>query len=188
MVILNFSERYWLYLSNSLYIMKKRHPIKQIKENICNAVLHCHTLNRDRHKNHNIICILTLLCSLACSIETVGQTIKFSYDDAGNRISKSILFSMTRAYGGNADFSDDTSITSDVFLSYSDDILTIFVPNLADEVSYDITISTLGGQVIRKETVNKELHKINTRKYISGMYIVCLTYNGEKRSWKFTKE
>ncbi len=98
---------------------------------------------------------------------------------------------MTRASGGNANISfdsGDTDMTSDVFISYSDNIITFFVPDLTDIVSYDIVISSIGGQVIRKETVNKELHKINTRKYISGVYIVCLTYNGEKRSWKFTKK
>lgn len=158
---------------------------------ICSPFLRCHTKNRDRHRNLIIIRVLTLLCSLACSIETVGQTIKFSYDDAGNRVSKSIYFPMTRASKGNANISfdsGDTGMTSDVFISYSDNILTFFVPDLTDMVSYDIVISTIGGQVIRKETVRKELHKINTRKYFSGVYIVCLTYNGEKRSWKFTKK
>lgn len=169
----------------------KKYPVKQIKEIIGSPFLRGQAMDRGRHRNLNVIYVLTLLCSLACPIDTAGQTINFSYDDAGNRVSKSLVIPRTRAYGGNANYSfegTDTDITSEVFLSYSDDILTIFVSDLADVVSYDIVISTIGGQIIRKETVNKEFHKINTRKYISGVYIVCLTYNGNKRSWKFTKE
>lgn len=169
----------------------KKHPVKQIIEMICFPFLRYCTMNRDRHRNLNIIRIFMLSCFWACTIETTGQTINYSYDDAGNRVSKSIFFPMTRASGGNANISfdsGDTDMTSDVFISYSDNIITFFVPDLTDIVSYDIVISSIGGQVIRKETVNKELHKINTRKYISGVYIVCLTYNGEKRLWKFTKK
>lgn len=169
----------------------KKYPVKQIKEIISSPFLRGQAMDRGRHRNLNVIYVLTLLCSLACPIDTAGQTINFSYDDAGNRVSKSLLIPRTRAYGGNANYSfegTDTDITSEVFLSYSDDILTIFVLDLANVESYDIVISTIGGQIIRKETVNKEFHKINTRKYISGVYIVCLTYNGNKRSWKFTKE
>ena len=172
--------------------MKKQNSETLILEGANVSDVSC--LLQDRHhrqRNLHIAQSLLLSCLLVCSTTAEGQTISYTYDDAGNRISKSVVTVMSRAGGGNGSVSldsDDLGIASDVLISYSDGMITFFVSDNEDVKSYDIVISNICGQVVRRETVTKEVHVVNTRDYLSGVYIVCLTYNGKKQSWKFTVE
>lgn len=172
--------------------MKKQHSETLIPKGINASDVSC--LLQDRHhrqRNQHIAQSLVLSCLLSCCTAAAGQTISYTYDDAGNRISKSVVTAMSRAGSGNGSVSldgDDSDIASDVLISYSDEMITFFVSDIEDVKSYDIVISNISGQVVKRETVTKEVHVVNTRDYLSGVYIVCLTYNGKKQSWKFTKE
>lgn len=135
------------------------------------------------------------LCALLCTIFPAiafaqNQRVEYTYDDAGNRTSKTFTIRSTRGLAPNSLSSDDESndLDSKVILSSSDGVLTLFVPDFDKSTACDVQLCTADGKVIRKIHVNSPVTKLTTNNDAKGVYLVTVTLNEKKQTWKFVKE
>ena len=119
-----------------------------------------------------------------------AQTVSFSYDQAGNRIQREIIFI------GDKDISD--TITTQ-FNSILDEVTVTIYPNPnggkfsveihnADEnLDATLLLHTLSGKlIIKKENLNK-LTNVDISKYENGTYLLSIIINDKKETWKVVK-
>ena len=133
------------------------------------------------------------LCALLCIIFPAiasAQRVEYTYDNAGNRTTKKVITRATRGFNSSSLSPDDESndLDSEVSLSLSDDVLILFVPNFDKSTACDVQLCTVDGKVIRKVHVNSPVTKLTTSIDAKGVYLVTVTLNEKKQTWKFVKE
>ena len=133
------------------------------------------------------------LCALLCTIFPAiasAQRVEYTYDNAGNRTSKKVITRATRGFNPNSLSSDDenSDLDSEVILSSSNGVLTLFVPDFDKSTACDVQLCTVDGKAIRKVHVNSPVTKLTTNIDAKGVYLVTVTLNEKKQTWKFVKE
>lgn len=123
----------------------------------------------------------------------IGQNkIKYSYDDAGNRIKREIVLSSLKS-----------AISSDQITSFIEEVadqkiiiypnptkgqLTIEITDPENTVTGNLTIFNLRGQVIAKEQISSTRTSIDISTEPRGAYILHININEETSAWKIIKE
>ncbi len=135
----------------------------------------------------NLLLFVFLLLSKPCSAQQ--RTVTYSYDAAGNRISKTVRVPL-RPIGSERQSQNDEDDTQRVgiYLSYNDNMLLLFVPGCCEETPCDYVICSIGGQVINRGHMTREVCEIKTRNFTRGTYVIHLTFNEEQESCKFYKD
>lgn len=130
---------------------------------------------------------ILFLIILACDI--YGQNILFSYDNAGNRVSKVPVFSMSRASGTEKihpgmEMSD---IEDEVKIHLSDKYISIILANYCESTDCEVLASTLDGKVMARIHADSDVLKLDASLFERGVYIICVTVNEKKWSWKIQR-
>lgn len=141
-------------------------------------------------KKATIKYLCALLCIIFPAIASAQRRVEYTYDNAGNRTSKTFTIRSTRGLAPNSLSSDDESndLDSEVSLSLSDGVLILFVPDFDKSTDCDVQLCTVDGKVIRKVHVNSPVTKLTTSIDAKGVYLVTVTLNEKKQTWKFVKE
>ena len=140
-------------------------------------------------KKATIKYLCALLCTLFPAIAS-AQRVEYTYDNAGNRTAKKVTTRATRGFNSSSLSPDDESndLDSEVSLSLSDGVLILFVPDFDKSTDCDVQLCTVDGKVIRKVHVNSPVTKLTTSIDAKGVYLVTVTLNEKKQTWKFVKE
>nr|WP_297169063.1 T9SS type A sorting domain-containing protein [uncultured Dysgonomonas sp.] len=136
---------------------------------------------------------ILLLIFLTMPLYMIGQNkIKYSYDDAGNRIKREIVLSSLKS-----------AISSDQITSFIEEVadqkiiiypnptkgqLTIEITDPENTVTGNLTIFNLRGQVIAKEQISSTRTSIDISTEPRGAYILHININEETSAWKIIKE
>lgn len=136
---------------------------------------------------------ILLLIFLIMPLYMIGQNkIKYSYDDAGNRIKREIVLSSLKS-----------AISSDQITSFIEEVadqkiiiypnptkgqLTIEITDPENTVTGNLTIFNLRGQVIAKEQISSTRTSIDISTEPRGAYILHININEETSAWKIIKE
>lgn len=143
-------------------------------------------IQKNTERRYMLLPIAILVVFLS-PVRTAAQSVHYTFDDAGNRISKTFQYSSTR--GGNSDFFSiedcSSSLDSEVFLSVKHNVLTLFLVGFEEKTICDVQLSSADGKVIRQVRMTSPLTKLSIGSDANGAYILIVTLNGKKQTWKF---
>lgn len=144
----------------------------------------------------------TLLFSL---YSQAGLDRYYYYDNAGNRILRSVI----QIPGTKSTVSTETDSTHFVLyyefdsLHFTDqmgDILLRAYPNPVTKILHvtignyselptgTLTLYNINGQLLQNHVVSSAHHDVDFSSYASGIYILKLSLNGNRKEWKIIKE
>ena len=116
-----------------------------------------------------------------------AQSVSFTYDAAGNRISHSITVNRVRERI-TMDMEETAAEMREervrLIVDSSSDILTIDVTGYHDEDKGSVSLFSLSGYHVRDVTVRSAHTQIDLNGLPQGVYVVRVTLNGKAETWK----
>ena len=133
--------------------------------------------------------LVTLLCSLLATIVVSSQELRYSYDDAGNRISRTIFIGLKSADVQIKEIAETIGQNEiKIYPNPVESLLLISIKGFENEVVSEYFVYNLSGSLIRREKVTSELTTLDMSSLRRGTYVLQLSMNGEKRAWNIVKE
>lgn len=153
------------------------------------------------------IALMTGLLIANFSLQSLAQQVVFDYDNAGNRISRTIVWEENK--NDNIQTSFDTTyvkseqVTEDylekhavkigeqtvnIYPNPNTGMFKIMINGWHDNTKAKIKLFTLAGTVIIEKIVLKSETKIKFGNQPDGTYILSVTINGKKETWKVIKK
>lgn len=141
--------------------------------------------------------LLVALMSLVCNV-IFCQTpvLKFTYDAAGNRISRDVIYLKT-----NEEINDTSAIIQpftelldemniSIFPNPTKGELEIQIKNLVNGESKicEIYLYGMNGQMLLRDQVVNNRKKLDLSAFQSGMYLLRIEIDKHSREWKIIKE
>ena len=139
-------------------------------------------------------CVTTLLLLLFPLLCHAQGSVGYSYDAAGNRISRTIILSrnMAKKQARAVKDKEYTDILSQRNISISPNptkgMVKITITGLRESDDCAMSVYTLKGQTLKKLSVSGEVTTIDLSGQPDGIYLLDITINGEKTSWKIIKK
>lgn len=135
---------------------------------------------------HNAVNIFLLAHFLITPINVSAQSIQYSYDNAGNRTTKFYIYPMTRSVGRESFSTEEEKedLISDVKVSIMRNELRVFLKDYKDNVSYNIQLNTIDGKTINNVLAKSPEIYIETKNLNRGIYILTVTVDDKKHTWK----
>lgn len=142
-------------------------------------------------KNALIIFLLT-----AGSSAVKAQNVGYTYDAAGNRIKREIVMSRQQAPTRSANASEEEESYSEmlakkkitIFPNPTSGRLKVEVLGLGDEDKCQLRLfNSAGAQIISEQTATATT-TLDISSRPNGIYILCISINGEDTSWKIIKK
>ena len=139
-------------------------------------------------------CVTTLLLLLSPLLCHAQDSVGYAYDAAGNRISRTIILTrnMAKKQARTVKDKEYTDILSLRNITISPNptkgMVKITITGLKDSDSCKMSIYTLKGQTIKTLPVTGETTTVDLGGQPDGIYLLDITVNGEKTSWKIIKK
>ena len=140
--------------------------------------------------------MLLLLGGLLSSYSVHAQnTVKFTYDNCGNRIKRTLQLRKVEENGKNVE-------TKNEFVSYANDSLgavaVSLFPNPTEgriivsfsdnaNATIDATLTTIAGTIIERQRFAGSQHEFDLSSQPAGVYLLKLIFGDETRTWKIVK-
>lgn len=131
-----------------------------------------------------LITILILLISITIQ----SQTITYSYDACGNRISREIILSRsieTSEKSFEEKLSENTII---IYPNPTEGILKIEIKERGQTGNQSITVYDSNGGLIRNTAITSSITEIDLSNCANGIYVLIISYNNETSTWKILKK
>lgn len=145
-------------------------------------------------KRLNIVALLiALIGTLPICHAQQTQTVAFSYDLDGNRITREILFGREERNGGMSEkflsSATDFFETTEVSL-YPNPTNDKFFVEIKDDTSKkaEATLTHVSGAVLERRIMNNSRELFDLSGLAPGMYFLKLTVNNETHVWKVIKK
>ncbi|MBQ7941478.1 MAG: T9SS type A sorting domain-containing protein [Muribaculaceae bacterium] len=132
----------------------------------------------------HLITILILLISI--TIES--QTITYSYDACGNRISREIILSRsidTSKKSFEEKLSENTII---IYPNPTEGILKIEIKGWEQTGNQSIIVYDSNGGLIHDTIITSSITEIDLSNCTNSIYILIISYNNETSTWKIIKK
>ena len=123
-------------------------------------------------------------------ITNYAQIVSFSYDQAGNRVQREIIFIK------NKNLSDTTTtqfnsiideVTVTIYPNPTGGNFSVEIINVDEDFDACLLLHTSSGKlIIKKENLNK-LTNVDISKYENGTYLLSIIINDKKETWKVVK-
>jgi len=135
---------------------------------------------------------LLLWLLFLAGVVTYGQNkVEFTYDNAGNRISRQIVSLNKSTY-----LSDTISIFEDhleertvkLYPNPTYGLLTMEISSLKADEKVMVQVTDMNGHILLKEVQTTSSFKIDLTSRSKGFYILSATIGRERREWKIIKE
>ena len=144
-------------------------------------------------KKHTLLFILFVVCAINGMAQT--HSVRFIYDKAGNRISKSILLPLAAPERKNANENETTEVYTDTFSEYNLLVypnptrgeLKIELSNFPEGETYHLLIADASGQVIINQKVSENPTVANLTECPAGIYLMRLRYKGYTKDYKIIR-
>lgn len=136
-----------------------------------------------------------LFALIVCLIPYVSNAYKvsYSYDAAGNRVSKEIVLEQKRSLKkGNSHENTVSETLSDkeirIYPNPTKGILKLEISVLEENDNCEISIYSSSGQLLYTLRTNEQIIDIDMTSFTSGAYFLHITINREQSIWKIIKE
>ena len=147
--------------------------------------------------NHNYIIMLTiirtiLLALLLTPMSAMAQnTMTFSYDAGGNRISRQITVSSVKERPGETtDISDVEAETLEdrmrITTDASSETVSVEISDLKADEHGSVRLFTSAGALLQEVAIAGKVTTVSLNSYPSGMYILSVTVDGKQHGWKIS--
>lgn len=137
--------------------------------------------------------ILVLFFVLFCSISGFSQTMRYSYDDAGNRVLREIVLSRQRSI--ESEKKSEKPIVEKIsdkkvkiYPNPTKGELKIEVENWDDKCTGNIYIYSSNGILIRQYDMVDSMHIADISDEPVGLYILKIYLNKNTMTWRIIKE
>ena len=133
-----------------------------------------------------IICLIAL-----CSSFSMAESVKYSYDDAGNRIKREIILSQNKSpQNGNPTLFSErlTDREIKIYPNPTKGQLKIEIEGFESEDQCKVVLFNMSGQQIYSSEMDERTHVIDLSARPNGIYILHLILNGTETTWKIIKE
>lgn len=140
--------------------------------------------------------LLLLLGGLLSSYSVHAQnTVKFTYDNCGNRIKRTLQLRKVEENGKNVE-------TKNEFVSYANDSIggmtVSLFPNPTEgrvmvsfsdnaNATINATLTTISGTIIERQRFVGNQHEFDLSSQPAGVYLLKLIFGDETRTWKIVK-
>ena len=140
--------------------------------------------------------LLLLLGGLLSSYSVYAQnTVKFTYDNCGNRIKRTLQLRKVEENGKNVE-------TKSEYVSYATDsigaVAVSLFPNPTEgrvmvsfsdnaNATIDATLTTITGTIIERQRFVSNQHEFDLSSQPAGIYLLKLISGDETRTWKIVK-
>lgn len=133
--------------------------------------------------------LFPLLGLLVCSVNSYSQTVSYTYDNAGNRLSKLLVTTSARQRQNPKDAQkmQVTDQKSRCELSYSEGIVKLLIYDYCEKDECSLTICTADGKEVKSKVVLSELTVVPVNEIPNGVFIINVNLNKEKKVWKLVK-
>lgn len=127
-----------------------------------------------------------------CRIDSMAQAIRYTYDDTGNRILRTIVLSSAREASSVADTIPDV-IADTKFLIYPNPTrgsIQIEIDNASSSQPSQMMVSvySTSGVILQKMALTNNSSKIDLSKQPNGVYLLKIEGNKESTSYRIIKE
>lgn len=138
--------------------------------------------------------LIFLFALLGNCILLYSQTVNFGYDDAGNRITRSISLKST-SQGDSIYHQEQPEIKDQIgeqqISIYPNPVqseITVKIPELEEGEYADISLYGQGGQLLYRNEKAGYNNIINFSEFPAGIYFMTITIREKSIQWKVVKE
>ncbi len=133
--------------------------------------------------------LVIFLCGLMATIVVNSQQLSYSYDAAGNRISRTIYLGLKSADVQQPEFTETIAKKEiKIYPNPVESLLSVSIAGLGNETVSECLIYTLAGALVKREKIRSELTTLDMSSFSSGTYVLQILIDGEKSVWKIVKE
>lgn len=133
--------------------------------------------------------LVILLCGLMATIVVNSQQLSYSYDAAGNRISRTIFLGLKSADGQQQEFTETIAKKEvKIYPNPVESLLSVSIEGFGNETVSECLIYTLAGTLVKREKIRGGLTTLDMSSFSSGTYVLQILIDGEKSVWKIVKE
>lgn len=134
---------------------------------------------------------LIILPILFIAIICQAQQIIYTYDGAGNRISRAVdgvKYTMPKDEDEDETAMKLSSDAISVYPNPTDGPLEIAISGFDKEYSGEVKIYNISGQIVLQQKITESKTSLNLTGYAHGMYLVNITVNDTATVWKVIKK
>lgn len=134
--------------------------------------------------------ILCTSAMLLASLTSSAQSITYSYDAAGNRVSRGLTVSrMRKQERKTLNLADGNDQEGKVRLTGDSRTGTVTVEIIGHRTGdrCEVSLYALSGENLLQLQLSESSVTLSLGAYPDGIYIVSVTLNGESEAWKITK-
>ena len=134
--------------------------------------------------------ILCTSAMLLASLTSSAQSITYSYDAAGNRVSRGLTVSrMRKQEKKTLNLADGNDLEGKVRLTGDSRTGSVTVEIIGHRTGdrCEVCLYALSGENLLQLQLSEPSVKLSLGAYPDGIYIVSVTLNGESEAWKITK-
>ena len=144
------------------------------------------------HKIKNMLLFIGLCLVIPVNIQA-QQKLSYAYDNAGNRVSRTLVVGAQQAAGRH----DTDSVIYHEVLSnkeislYPNPVktnLTVHVKGYNPEANGEYYLFDMQGKMIQHHKMSVESFQIDMSAYAAGNYIMRIVLDGESSTWKVIKK
>jgi len=133
--------------------------------------------------------LVIFLCGLMATIVVNSQQLSYTYDAAGNRISRTIVLGLKNADVQQQEFTETIAKKEiKIYPNPVESFLTVSIAGFGDDIVSEYLIYNLAGAQVKREKISGELTTVDMSSFSSGTYVLQISVNGEKSVWKIVKE
>ena len=145
-------------------------------------------------KRAALIFLLSVVLSMWAGLDICAQRIKYTYDSAGNRLSrqKEIVVQTRGALSDEEEPSvyeeelSETKVT--IYPNPTKGVLIVDISGVEKFENAQISLYDLTGKLLQQWVGISQSNEIDLSERTPGMYIMQIVYNGNASSWKIIKE
>ncbi len=125
-----------------------------------------------------------------------AQQISYTYDSAGNRVSRTIVLATPVRSTRSGDNSQDSVFYREVngpteikiYPNPVKSVLTVTIRGYEQSMAGEISLFNLGGQQLLNLPIHEEITQIDMHNFSKGNYVMNITLNGKSTPWKVIKQ
>jgi len=127
---------------------------------------------------------------ISCVFSTYGITINFTYDNAGNRIKRTIPRGNLPNQTDPEEYSLLSLTGSDIYVypNPTDGPLNVYIPSFTNEDGIVVYVFNMSGQLVLEKKVDDRIVTLNLAAQPSGVYLVRIKPETGENIWKIVKK
>ena len=121
-----------------------------------------------------------------------AQSVNYTYDNAGNRTSRSIVLKSPQA---PEDLQIETAISDlvaekaiSIYPNPTKGILTVEIKNYSNEMKAEFRLTDMSGRTIFNRKATTGIQTFDLSRQVAGIYLLQIRINNESVVWKIIKE